>query len=167
MGRRALFGPRRGLRRQVHYSRRETGPLEFQIVKRPQARRIRPLCQQERNGRVCLRLLRRKINKEGLPPLILLCLDLQGEFHRGAGMDRRSIKKGNIALVLRHQQRDLRAAQDDALGASGGQVADDPPIGIPGSRVDDPPRQFINDDPVDPAPVFLGRRQRGNAVFSQ
>jgi hypothetical protein len=57
-------------------------------------------------------------------------------------MDHRGVKEGNIAMVLRHQQRDLGAAQDDALGSFADKVADNPPIGIPGCRVDDPRPRF-------------------------
>ena len=80
-------------------------------------------------------------------------------------MNRRGVKKRNVALLPGDQQRDLSAAQDDTLGPFCGQVANDPPIRVPGRRVDDAARQLFHDDPMHQRARFTVRHQSRDAVF--
>jgi len=68
-------------------------------------------------------------------------------------VDRGGIEQRHCAIVLGDEKHDLRAAENDGLGALGDQACDDLAIGRARLRAYFTGNQFVVDDVVNDAPV--------------
>ena len=89
-----------------------------------------------------------------------------GEFYRGPGVKSRRIKERHGTILLLHQQKNFRAAQDDALHASRNQMIDDLYQLYFCFLFNQALAKLVINDFVDKASLFVVRNQDSNSIFT-